>query len=153
MFDMGEDFKTIHGNQYATMVVIQKSCFAMLFLHKDKTAAMVQEILQKAFTKAGVKPRILRSDCAGEYEDADLNKWLAVIGIDHQFSAPDHQYQNELAEQLGDTICNGIQVILLQSNLPLEFWGMAALYIVETYNVLPHSCIDNKIPLEEHTGR
>eukprot|EP00961_Rhodomonas_salina_P266396 3601092-Rhodomonas_salina.1 len=102
---------------------------------------------------AGVKPRILRSNGAGEYEDAELNKWLSVIGIDHQFSAPDHQYQNALAEKLGDTIGNGIRVILLQSNLPLEFWGMAALYIVETYNVLPHSCIDNKIPYEEHTGR
>ena len=42
MFDMGEDFKTIHGNRYATMVVIQKSRFAMLFLHKDKTAAKIK---------------------------------------------------------------------------------------------------------------
>eukprot|EP00961_Rhodomonas_salina_P261834 3538822-Rhodomonas_salina.1 len=64
MFDMGEDFKTIHGNRYATMVVIQKSRFAVLFLHKDKTATTVQEILQKAFAKAGVKQRILRSDGA-----------------------------------------------------------------------------------------
>eukprot|EP00961_Rhodomonas_salina_P122901 1655269-Rhodomonas_salina.1 len=30
---------------------------------------------------------------------------------------------------------------------------MAALYIVETYNVLPHSGIGNEIPQEEHTGR
>eukprot|EP00961_Rhodomonas_salina_P302019 3940692-Rhodomonas_salina.1 len=120
---MGEDFKTIHGNSYSTMVVIQKSSFAMLFLHKDKTAVTVQEILQKVFAKAGMKPRILRSnDGTGEYEDAELNKWLSVIRIDHQFSAPNHQYQNTLAEKLGDTIgnLNGIRAILLQSNLPLE---------------------------------
>eukprot|EP00961_Rhodomonas_salina_P217783 2943186-Rhodomonas_salina.1 len=52
-----------------------------------------------------------------------------------------------------DTIGNGIRAILLQSNLPLEFWGLAALYIVESYNVLPHSGINNNIPFEEHTGR
>eukprot|EP00961_Rhodomonas_salina_P200939 2710790-Rhodomonas_salina.1 len=83
MFDMGEDFKTIHGNRYATMVVIHKSRYGMLFLHQDKSAATVKEILEKAFAKAGVKPRILRSDGAGEYEDEELNKWLTVIGIHH----------------------------------------------------------------------
>eukprot|EP00961_Rhodomonas_salina_P126329 1701602-Rhodomonas_salina.1 len=59
-FDMGEDFKTIHGNQYAMMVVVHKSRYGLLFLHKDKCAVTVEEILQKAFAKAGTKPRILR---------------------------------------------------------------------------------------------
>eukprot|EP00961_Rhodomonas_salina_P052305 702188-Rhodomonas_salina.1 len=62
MFDMGEDFKTIHGNRYAMMVFIHKNSYGMLFLHKDKCAMTVKEILQKAFAKAGVKPQILRSD-------------------------------------------------------------------------------------------
>eukprot|EP00961_Rhodomonas_salina_P084341 1133124-Rhodomonas_salina.1 len=62
---MGEDFKTIHGNRYATMVVIHKSRYGMLFLHNDKRASTVKEILQKAFVLAGLKPRILRSDGAG----------------------------------------------------------------------------------------
>ena len=35
MFDMGENFKTIHGHRYCTMVVIHKSRFAMIFLHSD----------------------------------------------------------------------------------------------------------------------
>eukprot|EP00961_Rhodomonas_salina_P188834 2548221-Rhodomonas_salina.1 len=34
------------------------------------------------------------------------------------------------------------------SNLPVEFWGLAALYIVEGYNVLLHSGINNKIPFK-----
>eukprot|EP00961_Rhodomonas_salina_P279193 3771647-Rhodomonas_salina.1 len=39
------------------------------------------------------------------------------------------------------------------NNLPVEFWGLASLYIVESYNVLQHSGIHNKIPYEEHTRR
>eukprot|EP00961_Rhodomonas_salina_P065320 878600-Rhodomonas_salina.3 len=116
MFDMGEDFKTIHRNRYATMVVIHKSRYGMLFLHNDKHALTVKEILQKAFVLAGLKPRILCSD--GEYEDTKLNEWLTEIGIHHQYSAVDSQYQNALAEKFLDTICKGIRAVLLQSNLP-----------------------------------
>eukprot|EP00961_Rhodomonas_salina_P045976 617221-Rhodomonas_salina.1 len=61
---MGEDFKTIHGNCYATMVVIHKSRYGMLFLRNDKRASTVKEILQKAFVRAGLKLRNLRSDGA-----------------------------------------------------------------------------------------
>eukprot|EP00961_Rhodomonas_salina_P302789 3940980-Rhodomonas_salina.1 len=121
MFNMEEDFQTIHCNQLATMIVIHKSSYGI--------------------------------DGAGEYEDAELNFWLTVISIHHPFSAVDSQYQNVLAEKFLDTIGNGIRAILLQSNLPVEFWGLAALYIVESYNVLQHSGINNKIPFEEHTGR
>ena len=153
MFDMGEDFPTIHGNRYCTMIVIHKSRFGMLLLHKDRSAPTVKNILLRAFARAGVRPRILRSDCAGEYEDEGLNLWLQKLSIDHQYSVPDSQYQNALAEKFLDTIGAGIQTILLQSNLGIEFWGLAALYIVEAYNVLPHSSIENKIPFEVHTSR
>ena len=135
------------------MVVIHKSRFGVLFLHKDRSAATIQDILEDAFARAGVRPKILRSDGAGEYEDAGLNKWLKVAGVHHQYSAADTQYQNALAEKFLDTLGRGIRAILLQSNLAIEFWGLAALYIVESYNVLPHSGIKNKIPFEEHTGR
>eukprot|EP00961_Rhodomonas_salina_P037437 503085-Rhodomonas_salina.1 len=63
------------------MIVIHKSRYWMLYLHKDKSAATVREILEQAFAKAGVKPNILQSDGAGEYEDTELNSWLIVIGI------------------------------------------------------------------------
>eukprot|EP00961_Rhodomonas_salina_P038888 522650-Rhodomonas_salina.1 len=129
-----------------------QSRYAMLFLHKERRAATVKEILELGFARAGVRPAILRSDGAGEYGDEDLEKWLLMLGIDHQCSLPDSQYTNALAEKFLDTLGAGIRAILLQSNLPIEFWGLAALYIVDSYNILPHSSIENKIPFEEHTG-
>eukprot|EP00961_Rhodomonas_salina_P297815 3937528-Rhodomonas_salina.3 len=75
--------------------------------HKDKSALTVKEILQKAFAKAGIKPQIVRSDGAGEYEEEELNKWLTAIGVHHQYSAVDSQYQNALAEKFLDTLGNG----------------------------------------------
>eukprot|EP00961_Rhodomonas_salina_P063479 852988-Rhodomonas_salina.1 len=102
------------------MIVIHKSLFAMLYLHSDKTATTIKDILEKAFAKAGNRLRILRSDGAGEYEE------------DSQYVASNHQ----------DTS---------PSNFPIEFWGLAALWIVEGYNVLPHSSLNNNIPYELHT--
>eukprot|EP00961_Rhodomonas_salina_P157452 2120180-Rhodomonas_salina.1 len=81
---MGEEFPTIHGNHFTTMIVIMKSRFAMIFLHKDKKATTVKSILKRAFARAGVRPSILLSYEAGKYGDEKLEEWLLVLGIDHQ---------------------------------------------------------------------
>eukprot|EP00961_Rhodomonas_salina_P164844 2221300-Rhodomonas_salina.1 len=72
---MGEEFPTIHGNHFTTMIVIMKSRLAMIYLHKDKKATTVKSILERAFARAGVRPRILRSYGAGEYSDEKLEEW------------------------------------------------------------------------------
>eukprot|EP00961_Rhodomonas_salina_P202433 2730360-Rhodomonas_salina.2 len=46
------DIQTIHGNRFATMVVIHKSRYGMSYLQKDKSASTVTEILEQAFAKA-----------------------------------------------------------------------------------------------------
>eukprot|EP00961_Rhodomonas_salina_P073216 983731-Rhodomonas_salina.1 len=68
----------------------------MIFLHKDKKATTVKSILERVFALAGVRPCILRSDGAGEYCDEKLEEWLRILGIDHQWSVPDAQFQNAL---------------------------------------------------------
>eukprot|EP00961_Rhodomonas_salina_P031464 423734-Rhodomonas_salina.1 len=98
-----------------------QSLFAMLFLHKKKKAGAVKEILEWGFALAGVRPAILRSNGTGEYGDEALANWLLMLRIDHQW--------------LGA----GIPAILLQSNLPIEFWGLAALYIVDTLACLGYN--------------
>eukprot|EP00961_Rhodomonas_salina_P097143 1306577-Rhodomonas_salina.1 len=120
MFYMSQEFTTIHGNRYATMIVIMKSQFAMLYLHKNLESVTVKSILQQAFSRAGVRPCILCSDCTGEYRDEALNTWLQVLCIDHQWSLPDAQFQNALVEKFLDTLGAGIRAILLQSNLGIE---------------------------------
>eukprot|EP00961_Rhodomonas_salina_P094100 1266228-Rhodomonas_salina.4 len=52
MFYMDEEFTTIHGNHYATMIVIVKLQFAMLYLHKNCKSVTVKSILQQAFSRA-----------------------------------------------------------------------------------------------------
>eukprot|EP00961_Rhodomonas_salina_P057936 778477-Rhodomonas_salina.2 len=112
-----------------------------------KISRLFMEILQKAFAKAGVKPQIVRSNGAGEYEDKGLNEWLTTIGIHHQYSAVDSQYQNTLAKKFLDIIGLGIQAILLQSNLPVKFWGLEGLATV--YSSKNHVDHHKILPLGE----
>eukprot|EP00961_Rhodomonas_salina_P129107 1739258-Rhodomonas_salina.1 len=63
-----------------------QSRYAMLFLHKERSAATVKEIFELGFARAGVRPAILRSNGAGENSDEDLEKWLLMLGINHQWS-------------------------------------------------------------------
>ena len=122
----------------------------MIFLHEDKSAKTHQLVLEKAFLYAGCIPKILWSDGAGEYKA--LNPWLAAKGIHQQISNANEQHGNGMSEKFGDAIGKGIRTMLLQSNLRLEFWGAAALYWVETRNHLPHSLIEDEIPIEVHNN-
>ena len=77
-------------------------------------------MLGKAFIFAGTKLRIIRSDGASKY--VKLTAWLETVhNVHHQFSNPDEQHQNGLAEKFGDLIGKGAWAMLLQSNLGTEF--------------------------------
>jgi hypothetical protein len=151
LFDMGENVPTLDSNQYCSFFVIWKSRFGMIFMHKDQSAETTKTVLKQAFAYAGHRPAILQSDGAGEYES--LDPWLTDMQIFHRYSCADEQDQNGRAEKFGDMIGKGIRAMMMQSNAPLEFWGAAALYWVEAKNHLPHSSINDKIPIQEHTGR
>ena len=140
----------IDNNRYCSFIIIKKSRFGMVFLHEDKLKETNQKILEHAFAYAQCRPSIIQSDGAGEYKA--LDPWLHSLGIKHQSSDPGEQLQNGLAEKLGDGIGKGVRMLLLQSNLDIEFWGAAALYWVETRNHLPHLSIEDEIPIELHTG-
>jgi len=67
-------------------------------------------------------------------------------------SAQHEQFGNAISEKLVDSLGRGIHTLLLQSELPPEFWGAAALYYTDIYNHLPHASLNDEIPHHIHTG-
>ena len=108
-------------------------------------------MILKAIAYSQCEPKILHSDGAKKY--TALDGWLNSIGCWQQITNPDEQFQNGATEKLGDSVGKGVRTLLLQSNLGVEFWGAAALYLIETRNHLPHAGINDEIPIEQHTGR
>mmetsp|Transcript_60528 Transcript_60528/g.124585 ORF Transcript_60528/g.124585 Transcript_60528/m.124585 type:complete len:505 (+) Transcript_60528:1524-3038(+) len=154
-FDMGEAHASLGGNRYVSVFVIHRSRYAITLLHKDRTFPTMKRLLIRAFARAGFTPKLVRHDRAGEYVSEQLREWLAEQGtyIWTELSAPHEQFGNAISEKLVDSLGKGIRTLLLQSELPPEFWGAAALYFTDVYNHLQHSSLNDEIPHNVHTGR
>jgi len=153
-FDMGSTHTSLGGNRYVSVFIIHRSRYAITLLHKDRSFDTMKRLLVRAFARAGFTPRRVRHDGAGEYVSEELTAWLADQGthIWTELSAPHEQFGNAISEKLVDTLGRGIRTLLLQSELPPEFWGAAALFYTDVYNHLPHSSIGDNIPHNVHTG-
>mmetsp|Transcript_61726 Transcript_61726/g.127532 ORF Transcript_61726/g.127532 Transcript_61726/m.127532 type:complete len:383 (+) Transcript_61726:3261-4409(+) len=148
MIDLGDKYTTIRGNSYISLFIIHSSSYAITILHKDRTD--FRSVLLRAFAKMGFTPKTVRSDGAAEYLDEKLAQFFVELGIQHQISNPYEQFQNVVSEKFVDTLGKGMCTLLLQSQLPPEFWGCAAHFYTDVYNHLPHSSINNAIPYAVH---
>ena len=123
-----------------------KSRYVMIFLHKKKSD--YPELLEKAITQAGYAPKIMRTDGAGEYSGPEAEAIYKKHNIFKQTGNPHQQFQNGPSEKLVDTINKGTRTALHASNMPLAFWGYAAINYVDVYNHLPHSSLNMMTPWE-----
>ena len=152
LFDMGQDWLTVDGNRYLSIFIIGRSRTAFTILHDSRRD--FKSVVKQAFVRAGFTPKTIRCDGAGEYIKGELYSYLRDdCGINVQFSNPREQFQNGISEKFVDTLGKSIRTMLLQSHLPPAFWGCAAHLATDLYNHLPHSSIDNNIPIAMHTNQ
>ena len=64
-----------------------------------------------------------------------------------------NQTANGMVAKFGDKLGRGLRVALLQSGLPLAFWGAAAIMVTDLYNSTPHSGLGGDSPYFRRTGR
>eukprot|EP00961_Rhodomonas_salina_P027355 370328-Rhodomonas_salina.1 len=148
---MGADCTTINDNQYASLFLIRKSRYTFVFLHKTKDE--IPSIMLKAFAYVGGWPKIISSDGAGEYHSPEMDKMFEEKNIWHQTSCAFEQHQNAVPEKFVDVVGGMMRTSLLQSNLPIAFWGAALLYAVDCHNSTPHSSMQFECPQFLHNGR
>ena len=146
--DMGEKYLTKAGYRYATLIVIIRTRYVLIFLHRCKSEAPT--ILLRAFAKMGRTPDILRGN--GEYKSAPIIQICLEKQIDGQFANSHQQFQNAPAEPMVRHVNEGIRVTLNSANLSQKFWGFAAINYIDIHNHLPHASLDNKTPWECEKG-
>jgi len=75
------------------------------------------------------------SDCAAEYCTQQLRQVLRKHKVDEILHSNEHQqFQNGRAEKLDDSISRKIRSMLLQSQMPPEFWGAVVVFSTDIYN-------------------
>ena len=153
MVDMSR-IKTISGMQYCTVFIMTKTRYAYCYLHKtkDEITAIMDRFLEQF--DADTKPRVMRSDCAEEYGTPAMQAILHKHGVHtHQHSNEYQQFQNGKAEKFIDTLGRRIRAMLLNSQLPPEFWGAAVMLATDIYNVTPHDSLNDESPFKRAKGQ
>ncbi|XP_027771542.1 uncharacterized protein LOC107015253 isoform X2 [Solanum pennellii] len=93
-----------------------------------------------------VSIRTFRSDNALEYLSSQFQEFMSHHGIIHQKSCPYTPQQNGVAERKNRHLIEAARTLLIESHVPLHFWGDAVLFACYLINRMPSSSIKNQVP-------
>ena len=143
---------TLGGNRYFVTFSDEYSRLSALYLLKKRIGLYeaFENWKNKAEEDTGEKLRVFRCDGAEEY--GKLSRiWT---GVDFEITTPYTPEQNGFAERLNRTITECVRCQLYDSQLPMEFWGEAALTANYLRNRLPlGDKYGAKTPYELYTKR
>jgi len=145
LFNMSK-ITTIGGNRYCS-VFIDNGWYATAVVHatKDEIPEIFDRVLSQ--TPDCHKPTIVRSDNASENRTQQLRDVLKKHNVHEQLNSNEHQqFQNGRAEKLVNSIGRKIRWMLLQSQIPPEFWGAAVVLDTDIYNCTPHRSLGMESP-------
>jgi hypothetical protein len=151
MIDMSK-MPTVSGKRYCTMIVERETRFAHTVLHETKDE--IVEVFKTVLPRLGKTAKIIKSDCAAEYNTPQLVKLLKEHGvIEFRHSNEHGQAANGMVEKFGDTLGRGLRAALLQSGMPFAFWGAAVILVTDIYNSCPHTSLHGDSPHFRRTGK
>ena len=112
-----------------------------LLKHKDDAVQCIIEYDRFILNKTGHHLKVLRSDNGGEFINHYLKDYFDQHGVRQQTSTPYTPQQNGRAERFNRTLLEGVSAMLIDSKLPWNYWGFAALTFTYLKNRSPHSAV------------
>lgn len=120
---------------------------------KDDALQKLKQFLREECAPRGIKVRVLRSDNGGEYIDGILQSWCASHTIRQEFSPPDCQSGNGVAENYWREMARYVRSILWDQQRGDEWWPAALRMADSIRNVLESDVVDGSgIPEVQWTG-
>lgn len=115
--------------------------------HKSDAADHIKDYVKWAANLFNRKPRVIRSDGGGEFDNGVLRQFYKVEGTTPQFTTPYSPKQNGVAERKNRSLTEMTTCILIDAGLPKCYWGEAMLTATYLQNRLPSRSLQ-KIPYE-----
>ncbi|KAK6796289.1 hypothetical protein RDI58_003990 [Solanum bulbocastanum] len=136
------------GFRYFVSFIDDYSRCTWVFLMKDRSElfAIFKSFFAEIQNQFGVSIRTFRSDNALEYLSSQFQEFMTHKGIIHQTTCPYTPQQNGVAERKNRHLIETARTLLLESNVPLRFWGDAILTSCYLINRMPSSSIQNQVP-------
>jgi len=119
--------KSIGGAEYFMTLLDDFTHYTWVYplKTKDEVFQKFKEWQKEVENFTGKRVITLRSDNGGEYASHRFKEHLKACGIRHEFSIPRTPQQNGVAERLNRTLVEATRSMLLDADLPKQYWAEA----------------------------
>ncbi|XP_065074991.1 facilitated trehalose transporter Tret1-2 homolog [Ochlerotatus camptorhynchus] len=139
--DLCGPMKTVapSGNRYVMHIIDDYSRFTVTYLlqHKSEATQNIVDYVRWAENNFGRKPRVVRSDGGGEFDNKRLRKFYLEEGITPQYTTAYSPQSNGVAERKNRLITEMATCMFFDSGLEKRYWGKAVLTATYLQNRLP----------------
>lgn len=152
----GPFIPSLGGASYFMGFTDDFSRFSVIYFLKHKSEAMAafESFRAESELQTGCRIKAIRTDNGGEYTSKRFENLLSSAGIQSQFTAPDSPEFNGVSERLNRTLADKVRALLLQSNLPLEFWAESMRAAVQIKNMVPTRSLPTGVtPFQVYYGK
>ncbi|KAJ0555461.1 putative RNA-directed DNA polymerase [Helianthus annuus] len=128
--------KTTFGYAYCLVVTDDYSRFSWVsfMAHKSQTPGILKDLLTMLENLYSLKVKRIRSDNGTEFKNQVMDEFCTSKGILHEYSSRYTPQQNGVAERKNRTIIKTARTMLVESELPIQFWGEAVSAACYTLN-------------------
>ena len=125
----------------------------IFFLNQKSEAFVMFKSFKACVEKeAGASIQCLRTDRGGEFTSNEFTEFCKEHGINRQLTSAYTPQQNGVAERKNRTIMNMVRSMLVEKNMPKEYWAEAANWCIHILNRCPTAALDDKTPQEAWNG-
>jgi transposase InsO family protein len=118
---------SIDGSKYYLVIVDDYSRFTWVFFLQEKfqTQETLKRFLRRAQNEFGLRIKKIRSTNGTEFKNSQIQGFLEVEGIKHEFSSPYTPQQNGVMERKNRTLLDMARTMLDEYKTPDWFWAEA----------------------------
>lgn len=140
--------RSLGGGRYLLCFIVGQSRFGKVFVIKKRSEATERFKEFKAWVERQTQMLIKQFHSDGAKEYLKMGDFLVAAGIDQTQSTAYTPQSNGIAERYNRTLLDKTRAMLIQSGLPMSFWGEAALHAAYLSNITGSSVLKDKTPHE-----
>lgn len=146
--------QTLGGAKYFLTFIDDYSKKVYVYFLRNKSEALekFKEFKHEAENQLDAHIKILRTDNGLEYVNKSFSDYLKSNGIIHQTTTPYTPEQNGTAERMNRSLVERAKCMLLNTNLPKQFWADAVHTAAYVINRSPTKSLSFKTPEEMWSG-
>jgi hypothetical protein len=139
--------KSFGGYQYWAIFIDDHSRFKYAIALKRKSDAFQAFKQFKAYAENhfNAKIKMIREDKGGEFMSNEMMQFCTNHGIERQHTVRNRPQQNGNCERANRTIAELVTAMLVEANLPVQFWWDALMSMIHVDNRCPTSALDGDI--------